>query len=303
MKFDARADFRRLHEPQRLKPPFGPSVCDVRAEARTYLDDSRCYPWNPLLRRGQSLVVEGGGGDFGGESGDVVAVVGAGEAGAGFGVVGGVGQDGVGGGEFGMAAVLRLEGAEQRVRGFGGFGDGTGGVEFGRGEVAVGGDEVLVVATDGGDGLLGFRLGFGETWARRALNGERGDVEPVEGGASAFGIEAVGEDAVDDLRGEELDGGAVFEEGHGNILRLGQGRAAVAVVGEAEMESADDIVFAALAIDAEGAAARAVGGHGLRALRIESAAGRDEDGFGNGFGGHWDLQKGKGLARWVKPFR
>lgn len=164
-----------------------------------------------------------------------------------------------------MAAVDRLEGADQLDGGVGGFGDGAGGIQFGGGEVAVGADEVLVVASETGDGFDG-RLRFGEARAGRARHGERGDVERVDGGAGALRIEPVGEDAVEDLRGQELDGSAVLEERHGDILGVGQGGAAVAIVGEAEMESADDVVFAALSIDGESAAVGPVEGRGLGVL-------------------------------------
>jgi hypothetical protein len=115
-------------------------------------------------------------------------------------------------------------------------------------------------------------------------------VEGVEGGAGAERIDAEREDALEDLRGHELDGGVVLEERNGDVARLGQGGAAIAVVGEAEVESAEDFVFAAVAVDGEGAALGPVGGGSLGESGIK-LAGCNRDGFRQRFAWHDSLQR------------
>jgi hypothetical protein len=70
---------------------------------------------------------------------------------------------------------------------------------------------------------------------------------------------------VDDLGGNELDGGVVFEEGDGDLGGVGESGMAVAGVGVAEVGVVEGIIFAALAGGGDGAAGR-VPGTGLRAL-------------------------------------
>jgi hypothetical protein len=100
----------------------------------------------------------------------------------------------------------------------------------------------------------------------------------------------MGKNAVEDLGGHEHDGGAVLEEGNGDVARLGEGGAAVAVVGEAEVESAEDFVFAAVAVDGEGAALGPVGGGSLGESGIK-LAGCNRNGFRERFAWHGSLQR------------
>jgi hypothetical protein len=191
-------------------------------------------------------------------------------------VVGGIELGRVFGLVLGMAVVEGLKGIEQFAEGLVGRGNGAGGIEGRGGEVAIDTDEVLVIAAEAVDGIgggLGFGRGGGGGGRDLPGQGEGGDVEGVEGGAGAERIDAEREDALEDLRGHELDGGVVLEERNGGVARLGQGGAAIAVVGEAEVESADDFIFAAMAVGGEGAALGALGGRGLGATGIEGAGG------------------------------
>lgn len=213
------------------------------------------------------------------------AVVGAGEAGAVFEIVVGGALGHFGSFIRGIATALGLEGFEELANGIDGLGDGAGGVEGWGGKVAVGADEVLVVAGEAADGFFG---GFG--WIGRRESGETGEGESGnaqggEGDAGTGGIELMGEDAVQDLGGHELDGGAVLEEGDGDVARLGEGGAAVAVVGVAEVEVAEDLVFAAVAVDGQGAALGAAGRDGVAEEGIEFVAGKG-DGFEKRLVGH-----------------
>ena len=112
--------------------------------------------------------------------------------------------------EFGMAGVVRLEGVEELADSVDRLGDGTGWVECRGGEIAVGADEVVVVAPEAEDGVVGLGGSSGRRSGTREY--ESGDAQGGEGGAGAEGIEAKGEDAVEDLGGHEHDGGAVVEE-------------------------------------------------------------------------------------------
>lgn len=71
---------------------------------------------------------------------------------------------------------------------------------------------------------------------------------------------------------------------------LGEGRTAVAVVGEAEVETAEDGVFATVAVGGEGAATRAAVGGNLGVAGVELAGG-NRDGFWQRLVGHSSLQK------------
>jgi hypothetical protein len=64
----------------------------------------------------------------------------------------------------------------------------------------------------------------------------------------------VGEEAVDDLGGDEADGGVIFKERDGDLGGVREGGMAVAGVGVAEVGVVEGIVFAAPAFDGEGAA-------------------------------------------------
>src|SRR5277367_3464501 len=50
-----------------------------------------------------------------------------------------------------------------------------------------------------------------------------GDLEAVENESGAFGVEQVGSESAEDIAEDELDGGAVFEYGHGDGCSLGRG--------------------------------------------------------------------------------
>jgi len=204
--------------------------------------------------------------------GDPAAVVGAGEAGAVLPVVGGVKGGALLAAIFGRAVVLRVEGVEEFADGFDRLGDRTGRVELGLVEIAVGADEVFVIAGDVADGVARAVIWFGDA-GPGARQGHGGDAQDGGGGAGGVVIEGAGEDPVKDLRGHELDGGSVFQEGDRDAARVGQRGAAVAVVGEAEVESADNFVFAAVAAGSEGAALRALGGNGVDAGVSDRGAG------------------------------
>src|SRR5271156_2486494 len=49
------------------------------------------------------------------------------------------------------------------------------------------------------------------------------DLEAVEKKSGAFGVEQVGSEGAQDIAEDELDGGAVFEYGHGDGCSLGRG--------------------------------------------------------------------------------
>jgi hypothetical protein len=155
-------------------------------------------------------------------------------------------------------------------------GCGAGPVSVGSGLVAVGGDGTVLVEGEGVDlgvrGLrgpvIGLRRGDGGIGSGQAGGPGKGggdDRKGVEDGAGAVGLHFESEEAVDDLSGDELDGGVVFEEGNGDLGGVGESGMAVAGVGVAEVGAVEGIIFAALAGGGDGAAGR-VPGAGLRAL-------------------------------------
>jgi hypothetical protein len=161
-------------------------------------------------------------------------------------------------------------------------------VEVREGQIAIGGDGAVFVEGDlvhllrvprgyraPGSGIrrTGIRRWGGRRWERRKAGGarQRGDHElkGIERGASAVEVEFMGEEAVDDLGGDELDGGMVFEEGNGDVGGMGKLGLAVTRVGEAEVGAIEGIAFAALARGGEGSATGRglglrVGDYGLR---------------------------------------
>jgi hypothetical protein len=133
-----------------------------------------------------------------------------------------IGEDGFGVGLLGRAMAGGLKRIEQLAGGVRRLGDGAGGVERRLVEVAVGADVVFVVAAEVADGLLG-NLGLSlfrrsgrpvETW-----DGEGGDAQSGESDAGAEGVDALGENAVEDLGGDELECGAVLDERNGDVAR------------------------------------------------------------------------------------
>jgi hypothetical protein len=153
-------------------------------------------------------------------------------------------------------------------------GRGAGPVGVGSGLVAVGGDGTVLVEGEGVDlgvrGLrgpvIGLRRGGGGIGSGQAGGPGKGggdDRKGVENGAGAVGLHFESEEAVDDLGGDELDGGVVFEEGDGDMGGVGESGMAVAGVGVAEVGVVEGIVFAALAGGGDGAAGRVFPGSGL----------------------------------------
>ena len=86
--------------------------------------------------------------------------------------------------------------------------------------------------------------------------GGDGDLEAVEEEAGAFWVEVVGGDAAEDLGQGELDGGAVFEDGHGEGVPVGVGIAG----GVAGDGAAGGVVVEAEVLVAEGDHAAAAAG-------------------------------------------
>jgi hypothetical protein len=130
----------------------------------------------------------------------------------------------------------------------------------------------------GGCGLVGGFDAPGDR-ARKSLGGDLA----IVGESPGFGgAESAGENAVGDLGEDELDGGVIFEKGHGDTGTLLRAlRVAVLVMGVAVELTEDGGGVALESIDAEGAAAaRGEGGRGN---------------FGNivevGGGGHWILSE------------
>jgi hypothetical protein len=153
-------------------------------------------------------------------------------------------------------------------------GCGAGPVSVGCGLVAVGGDGSIFIEGEGMDlGVVGLRVpgtGLRGRDGRKIGSGQAGgpgkgggdDRKGVEDGAGAVGIHFESEEAVDDLGGNELDGGVVFEEGDGDLGGVGESGMAVAGVGVAEVGAVEGIIFTALAGGGDGAA---VPGTGFRA--------------------------------------
>jgi hypothetical protein len=154
------------------------------------------------------------------------------------------------------------------------LGDGGEGAEVGiEGEVFDG--DGLVVGLFGGPGFEGGL--FGEVGG--------GDLEGVEDEAGAAGIDGVGGDAGDDVVERDLDGGAVLDEGDGDVFVLGVagGRLVAATV-------------AGVVVEAEGFAAQ---GDGAAAEAVAAdVAALEAAGFGLGFGGFWVGFHG-GIPPWV----
>lgn len=146
-------------------------------------------------------------------------------------------------------------------------------VLVGEREGAIGGDEAFVVegklvdlvcgSCRGADSRIGMRavIRAGIGWriegreARGAGQGRVDDLEGVEGGAGAIDFELMGEEAVNDLRADELNGGVVFDERNGDVGGVGQLGMAVMRVGVAKVGMVEGIVFAAAAVGGESAAA------------------------------------------------
>jgi len=133
-------------------------------------------------------------------------------------------------------------------------------------EIAVGADESFMVVAETGDLLVGdgrgggyacFGSGRGGMFFAAIFDGDNvgGDLEVVDGGACADGVELVGEQAVGDLGEHEGDGGIVLKERDGDVFGVGEGGIAVVIVLEAEVDAVDGVVFAAMAADGESAAA------------------------------------------------
>jgi len=97
-----------------------------------------------------------------------------------------------------------------------------------------------------------------------AGEGEGGDLAGVEDFSGAPGVDGFGEESLSDLGGEDLDGGEVFEEGHGDFGAFGADGIAVFGVGDAEVLVAEGALPALASGDGDGAAAavfRFRGGH------------------------------------------
>jgi hypothetical protein len=98
---------------------------------------------------------------------------------------------------------------------------------------------------------------------RGTRQGEGGDLAGVEDFAGAVGVESVGEEALGDLGGDDLDGVEVFEERDGDARAFGTDGEAVFGMRDAEVMTAQGAFAALEAADGEGAAA-AWGGSRLR---------------------------------------
>jgi hypothetical protein len=116
---------------------------------------------------------------------------------------------------------------------------------------------------DIGNGLLGDGRGSGGLKTRGTGKGEGGNLAGVEDFAGAVGVESLGEEALGDLGGDDLDSVEVFEQGDSNARTFGADREAVFSVRDAELMAAEGAFAALEATDGEGAAA-AWGGSRLR---------------------------------------
>lgn len=131
-------------------------------------------------------------------------------------------------------------------------------------ETAVGGLE------DFGDGLGEGLLLLGGLEARGARHGVGKDLAAVEELAGAAGVDSFGEDALEHLGGEDLDGVEVFEEGDGDIGTMGKDGATVLRVADTEVLTTEGGGAALASGNGEGAAANGgraedgVVGDGLR---------------------------------------
>jgi hypothetical protein len=139
----------------------------------------------------------------------------------------------------------------------------------------VGTEEVTVEIGFGlGDGLVDDGLFVGRFGARGAREGAGGDLGGVEDFAGAPGVEGIGEEALDDLGGDEANGFEVFHEGDGDAGAGGADGEAVAEVADAVDFAVHGAAFAWESTDGEGAALAAVGllrgcfGHGTSFERV-----------------------------------
>ena len=177
----------------------------------------------------------------------------------------------------------------------------------GGGGVGVGADESVVIETDAVDGLA-ERLVACE--AGGAGEGIGGDLGGPDGGAGADGVEGMGEEAVDDLGHDELDGGVVFEQGDGDVVFVGEGGMAVVEVVVAEMEAIEGEAAAAVAVGFDGAAMgfgfgdwRCRGGWAGLLLSHICQRRADVGRPGRGWLGHRDLGTGiRGCSRGLGSF-
>ena len=116
---------------------------------------------------------------------------------------------------------------------------------------------------DIGNGLLGEGRLVSGLETRGTRQGEGGDLAGVEDFAGAVGVESVGEEALGDLGGDDLDGVEVFEERDGDARAFGTDGEAVFGMRDAEVMTAQGAFAALETADGEGAAA-AGSGSGLR---------------------------------------
>lgn len=139
------------------------------------------------------------------------------------------------------------------------FVDGPDGFEDGVGAVpGKGGAEVLAVGAgeDFGDGLFGGgRLLEGG----RTADGEGGASAAVEHAVGAGGFDGAGEEALHNLRVDELDAGHVIEKGDGDGGAGGEDGEAIVLVVVAEVVAEEGAIVAGDAFDGEAAAAAEVG--------------------------------------------
>jgi hypothetical protein len=124
--------------------------------------------------------------------------------------------------------------------------------------VGVGADESIVI---GADAVDGFALGLVAFEAGGSWEGMGRDLSGPDGGLGAGGVELHGKEAVDDLGHDQLDGGVVFEEGHRDVVLVGEGGMAVMEVGPAEVQAFEDDAVAAGAVGFDGAAVGTGLGH------------------------------------------
>ena len=125
----------------------------------------------------------------------------------------------------------------------------------------VGAEEFAIEVSEGlGDGPVVFD-GLGLD-TRRAGNGHGRDLAGVEDLAGAPRIEGFGEESVSDLGGDELNGGEIFEERHGDFAALLRADGIAVAMADAEAFAAHGALVAHASVDGEGAAAPEFGfGH------------------------------------------
>jgi hypothetical protein len=120
-----------------------------------------------------------------------------------------------------------------------------------------------------GGGVLGVGQLVGGLEPRGTGKGEGGNLAGVEDFAGAVGVESLGEEALGDLGGDDLDGIEVFEQGDSNVRTFGADGEAIFGVGDAEVMAAEGAFAALEAADGERAAA-VWGGSRLRVGEVRS---------------------------------